>query len=143
MVDRDADDVLAWKGNPETLHPAVMDRDPIDEQRTNDFATVQARRPVSAETAHGREEIRRYLPMPVPPKRKGLEAWKGLKSMGMVTLACVRNGKPTRATRYDISSWVVGVKQFARAVRSHGGSRMAVMGVWIGSAATTNHASAR
>src|SRR5580692_3645505 len=119
IVDSDADYVLALKGNQETLHQAVIDH--IDEQSKNDFATAKARRYVSEEKAHGREEIRSYIQMPVPKKLKGLEAWKGLKSIGMATLVCVRNGKETSETRYYISSLAVGVKQFARAVRSHWG----------------------
>ena len=59
--------------------------------------------------------------MPVPKDLRGLELWKGLKSIGMATLVCVRDGKETTETRYYISSLAVGVKQFAHAVRSHWG----------------------
>jgi predicted transposase YbfD/YdcC len=119
IVDREADYVLALKGNQETLHQAVIDY--IDEQRKNDFAKAKARGHLTEEKAHGREEIRSYIQMPVPKKLKGLELWKGLKSIGMATLVCVRNGKETMETRYYISSLAVRVKQFARAIRSHWG----------------------
>jgi len=39
----------------------------------------------------------------------------------MATLICVRNGKKTTERRYYISSLAMGVKQFARAIRSHWG----------------------
>jgi predicted transposase YbfD/YdcC len=42
-----------------------------------------------------------------------------LKSIGIVTSLCVRDGKETIDVRYYISSLAMGVKQFARAVRSH------------------------
>ena len=47
--------------------------------------------------------------------------WKGLKSIGMVTSRCLRDGKETVEVRYYISSLAVSVKQFARAVRGHWG----------------------
>jgi predicted transposase YbfD/YdcC len=117
IIDRGADYVLALKGNQETLHQAVIDH--IDEQSKNDFADVQARRLITNEKGHGREEIRSYIQMPVPETLRELELWKGLKSIGVATLACVRDGKETVETRYFISSLPVGVKQFAHAIRSH------------------------
>jgi predicted transposase YbfD/YdcC len=119
IIDREADYVLALKGNQETLHQAVIDY--IDEQSKNDFAKCKARRHLTEEKAHGREEIRSYVHMPVPEELKTLELWKGLKSIGMATLVCVRHGKETSETRYYISSLEVRVKQFARAIRSHWG----------------------
>jgi predicted transposase YbfD/YdcC len=70
---------------------------------------------------HGREEIRSYYQMPVPEDLAQLELWKGLKTIGMATLVCVRDGVETTDTRYYISSLEMGVKRFAHAVRSHWG----------------------
>src|SRR5205807_1800445 len=117
IVDGEADYVLALKGNQETLHQEVIDY--IDEQSKDDFAGCQARRHLTKETGHGREEIRSYVQMPVPKDLKTLGLWKGLTSIGMATLVCDRDGKETTETRYYISSLAVGVKQFARAIRSH------------------------
>ncbi len=117
IIDSKADYVLALKGNQETLHQEVIDY--VDEQSKNDFADVNARRHITEEKGHGREEIRSYIQMPVPEDLRGLELWKGLKSIGMATLVCVRDGKETIETRYFISSLAVSVKQFAHAVRSH------------------------
>ncbi len=119
IVDGEADFVLALKGNQETLHQEVINH--IDEHAKNDFADCQARRHLTQETGHGREEIRSYVQMPVPKALQTLELWKGLKSIGMATLVCVRDGKETTETRYYISSLEVRVKQFARAIRSHWG----------------------
>jgi predicted transposase YbfD/YdcC len=117
IIDSGADYVLALKGNQETLHQAVIEY--LDEQLTNDFADAQARRHQSKEKGHGREEIRSYIQMPVPETLQGLEKWKGLQSIGMATLVCVRQGEETSDTRFYISSLPVGVKRFARAIRSH------------------------
>jgi predicted transposase YbfD/YdcC len=119
IVDNGADYVLALKGNQETLHQAVIDH--VVEQSKNDFADAQARRHITQEKGHGREEIRSYIQMPVPETLRDLELWKGLKSIGMATLVCVRDGKETTDTRFFISSLPVGVKQFAHAIRSHWG----------------------
>jgi predicted transposase YbfD/YdcC len=119
IIDRGADYVLALKGNQETLHQAVIDY--IDEQIASDFADVKVRRHVTQETGHGRDERRIYMQMPVPDTLADLELWKGLKSIGVVTSVCVRDGKETVETRYYISSLAVAVKQFAHAVRSHWG----------------------
>lgn len=119
IINNEADYVFALKGNQETLHQEVIDY--VDEQSKTDFASAQARRHITKEKGHGREEIRSYIQMPVPEDLRGLELWKGLKSIGMATLVCVREEKETIETRYYISSLPVSVKQFARAVRSHWG----------------------
>lgn len=119
IIGGEADYVLALKGNQETLHREVIDY--IDERAKNDFADVAVRRHITREKGHGREEIRSYMQMPVPEGLRGLELWKGLKSIGLATLVCVRDGKETAETRYYISSLPVAVKQFARAIRSHWG----------------------
>ena len=64
IIDRDADYVLALKGNQETLHQAVIDY--IDQQLDNDFAGIDARSYMTTEKGHGREETRTYVQMPVP-----------------------------------------------------------------------------
>lgn len=117
IVDRKADYVLALKGNQETSHNLVIDY--IDKHSTNDFADIDIRRHTTTETAHGRHEIRNYFHMPVPDSLTALKLWKGLKSIGLVVSACVRDGKESIEMRYYISSLPVGVKLFAHAVRSH------------------------
>src|SRR4051795_3160697 len=112
-----ADYVLALKGNQETLHQAVIAH--IDEQLEGDLADAQEQ--VTRETGHGREETRTYLQLPAPEELPGLSLWKGLKSIGLVTSCCLRDGKETIEVRYYLSSLEVDVKQFARAVRGHWG----------------------
>jgi hypothetical protein len=47
-----------------TLHEAVIDY--LDEPSKNDFADLTARRHVTEETGHGREEMGSSIQMPVP-----------------------------------------------------------------------------
>jgi predicted transposase YbfD/YdcC len=112
-----ADYVLALKGNQETLHQAVIDS--IDEQLEGDLAGAQEH--VTAEKGHGREETRTYLQLAAPEELPGFLRWKGLKSIGLVTSCCLRDGKETVEVRYYISSLEVDVKRFARSVRGHWG----------------------
>lgn len=113
------DYVLAVKGNQGTLHQGVMDY--VDRQIENDFADVASRRHVTVEKGHGRKERRIAIQMPVPKDLPGCSRWAGLQTIGIVVLLCQRDGKETSEMRYFISSLAMGVKRFARAVRSHWG----------------------
>jgi len=115
IVESDADYVLALKGNQGTLHQAVIDY--VDEQMENNFADTGARRYVTEEKGHGRKETRHYVQMPAPKTLPGFSRWKGLLTIGVAMLTCLRNGKETADIRYFISSLPIGVKRFARAVR--------------------------
>jgi predicted transposase YbfD/YdcC len=117
IIEGKADYVLALKGNQETLHQAVIDY--IDEQLEGDLAN--AREHVTTEKGHGREEMRTYLQLPAPKSLPGFTLWEGLRTIGVVTSRCLRDGKETIEVRYYINSLAMGVKQFARAVRGHWG----------------------
>ena len=117
IIDREAEYVLALKANHETLHQAVIDH--IEEMLDGDMENV--REHVTIEKGHGREETRTYLQLPAPEDLPGFAQWKELKSIGIVTSQCLRDGKESIEVRYYISSLAVGVKKFAHAVRSHWG----------------------
>ena len=117
IINGEADYVLGLKGNQETLHQAVIDH--IDEKLDGDLAN--AREHVTIEKGHGREETRTYLQLPAPEDLPGFTLWKGLKSIGIVTSQCFRDGRETIEVRYFISSLAVDVKLFAHAIRSHWG----------------------
>jgi predicted transposase YbfD/YdcC len=117
IINGEADYVLALKGNHETLHQAVIDH--IDEQLDGDLANAQEH--VTTEKGHGREETRTYVQLPAPEDLPGFTLWKGLKSIGIATSHCLRDGKETIEVRYFISSLAVDVKRFAHAIRSHWG----------------------
>jgi predicted transposase YbfD/YdcC len=112
-----ADFVLALKGNQGVLHQAVIDH--IDERLEGDLAGAQEH--VTTEKGHGRQETRTYIQLPAPEGLPGFGLWKGLKSVGLVTSCCLRDGEETIEARYYISSLEVDVKQFARGVRGHWG----------------------
>jgi predicted transposase YbfD/YdcC len=115
IVEGKADYVLALKGNHETLQQAVIAY--IDKQLEGDLTNAQEH--VTTEKKHGREETRTYLQLPAPENLPGFLQWKGLKSIGLATSHCLRDGKETIDVRYYISSLEVEVKEFARAIRGH------------------------
>ena len=119
IIDGEGDFILALKGNQGTLHDATIDY--IDEQAKTDFQGIGARRHDTWEKKHGRIERRTYIQMPAPKSLPGFANWKGLLSIGIAYLWCIRDGKETSEVRYFISSLPVKVKQFAHAVRSHWG----------------------
>ncbi len=119
IIDGGGDFVLALKGNQGTLHDATIDY--INEQTKTDFRGIGARRLDTEEKKHGRIEKRTYIQMPAPKSLPGFSNWKGLLSIGIAVLCCIRDGKETAEVRYFISSLPVKVKQFAHAVRSHWG----------------------
>ena len=119
IIDGEGDFVLALKGNQGTLHDAVIDY--CVEQTKTDFQGIGARRHDTWEKKHGRIERRTYIQMPAPKSLPGFANWKGLLSIGIAYLWCIRDGKETSEVRYFISSLPVKVKQFAHAVRSHWG----------------------
>jgi predicted transposase YbfD/YdcC len=117
VIEGGADYVLALKGNQGALHQAVIEY--IDEQLEGDLADAQEH--VTTEKGHGREETRTYLQLAAPEELPGFLRWRGLKSIGLTTSCCLRDGKETIEVRYYISSLEVDVKRFARAVRGHWG----------------------
>jgi predicted transposase YbfD/YdcC len=119
IIDEKGDYVLALKGNQGTLHDATIDY--IHEQMKTDFQGIGARRLDTWEKKHGRVERRTYIQMPAPKNLPGFANWKGLLTIGIAYLWCLRDGKETSELRYFISSLPVKVKQFAHAVRSHWG----------------------
>jgi predicted transposase YbfD/YdcC len=119
IIDGGGDYLLALKGNQGTLHDATIDY--INEQTKTAFRGIGARRHDTWEKSHGRVERRTYLQMPAPKSLPGFANWKGLLSIGIAYLWCLRDGKETAEVRYFISSLPVKVKQFAHAVRSHWG----------------------
>lgn len=119
IVDGGGDYLLALKGNQGTLHDATVDY--VQEQAKTDFRGIGARRHDTVEKNHGRIERRTYIQMPAPRSLPGFDNWKGLLSIGIAILWCIRDGKETSEVRYFISSLPVKVKQFAHSVRSHWG----------------------
>lgn len=117
IIDGGGDYVLALKGNQEKLHEATIEF--VDKHMESNFSDCGARQHMTEEIGHGRKETRHYVQMPAPKTLPGLNRWKGLLTIGVAILHCLRDGKQTVDIRYFISSLPMGVKKFAHAVRAH------------------------
>ena len=113
IISRGGDYVLALKGNQSDLLDQTRRflQDPALGGKCRSVKTVDA--------DLGRVETRHYVQCGDVEWMTKTEAWKGLKSIGMVTETREKNGEITTETRYYISSLPLGVKNFAEAVRGH------------------------
>ena len=119
IIDQSGDFVLTLKGNQGAIHQGVVEE--FDQALKDDFSSENCEQTTTEKTAHGRHEIRHYVQMEVPESLAGSDRWKGLQTIGMAMYTSVRDGRETYETRYFLSSLPLGVKCFARAVRSHWG----------------------
>lgn len=117
IVDRQADYLLALKGNQGTLHDDVQtyfqnlsdeDRPHLDHYR-------------SVDTDHGRVEVREYWCTEQIAWLDPLGKWKGLKSIGMEQTRRIIGEEESNSTRYFISSLGCDAQQQAKTVRAHWG----------------------
>ena len=59
----------------------------------------------AVDRGHGREEHRTYLQLPVPKNLPGKAAWKGLKSVGVVTSRCVGEARSRSRSATTSAAW--------------------------------------
>lgn len=118
IVEGGGDYVLALKGNQEKLHEAVCDW--VETNMADDFAGLPVSRLEERETSHGRTEHRTYYHIALPQElRAQCQAWRRLRTLGLVVRMYEQRGEQHSEVRYYLSSLRRGVKTFARAVRSH------------------------
>ena len=119
IIDGLGDYILALKGNQGNLHKAVETW--FLEQMENNFANVTVRKHEETVKGHGRIDTLTYYQFKVPPTLPGRSHWKNLRTIGVAIRVSQKGDQVTRDVRYFISSLRLGVKRFARGVRSHWG----------------------
>lgn len=117
IAEAGGDYLFVLKNNHKSLYKAVSEY--VDGHLENDFESIPVRRLVTEENAHGRDETRMYIQLPVPKTLPGRERWLNLRTIGLVIRKTIRNGKESTQVRYYISSLRLGVKRFAKVIRSH------------------------
>ena len=117
IVEAKADYVLAAKDNQPTLAQGI-DAFFVDHAQ-DDFARVEARRHVTEEKGHGRQERREHVVCRVPEHLPDGARWPKLAAIGMVFSYVLRDGKEHMACRHYILSKYLSAKKFAQAVRNH------------------------
>lgn len=119
IVAKEADYVLAVKGNQPTLHAGIIDF--FLNHIEDDFARVRVSRHETKEKGHGRVERRTYLVCDVPDDLPDAGRWEGLQRIGVAISDTVRSGKPCDDVRYYLLSRRMDARSFGAAVRSHWG----------------------
>jgi predicted transposase YbfD/YdcC len=114
---READYVLALKGNHGALHERVEGfLSSVREGRTHGFERGEQ---TSVEKEHGRIEERYFLQVAAPADLTAGGEWVGLQTVGLCEAVRELDGAVSRHRRYYLSSLAVEAEQFAEAVRGH------------------------
>jgi predicted transposase YbfD/YdcC len=127
IIAADADYVLALKGNHETVHAEVKSfLDETVAQKNSKplrpaVAVMNLAVLETVEKDHGRIETRRYYQSAELDWFADRAKWEELRSVGMVEAIREIGTQRTVERRYYLSSLVLGVETFARAVRGHWG----------------------
>ena len=117
--EKDADYVLALKGNQETLFTEVQD---LFERCLSDIPPdIALDHYETTEQAHGRSEHRRYWTTDQIECLSTKEQWTGLQSVGMVETSRTLGGETSREQRYYLLSIPSNARTFGQSVRSHWG----------------------
>ena len=117
IVDRQADYILALKGNQGTLRKDVDLF--VAEQKARDFKDTTISHSETVDGDHGRIETRAITVIHDIDWLQERHAWPGLKSVVMVESTRELSDKTERETRFYITSLVLLANQIAPLVRDH------------------------
>ncbi len=117
ILDKQADYVLALKGNQDSLHDDVALY--FEEQSACDFRDIDVDTHETVEKSHGRIETRTCRVVSDIDWLKERHDWPGLKCIIMVESRREIGDKVECERRFDIVSFVATAKRFNEVVRSH------------------------
>lgn len=119
IIAREADYILAVKGNQETLHREVVELFD-DVVRNGERAAVASKSYETTDGDHGRIEVRRVWTVDDVSWFESRARWKGLASFMMIESERTAAGKTTSERRYFISSHSgLGPQEMGRRERLH------------------------
>jgi predicted transposase YbfD/YdcC len=119
IIEKDADYVLALKGNQEQLYADVKQL--FDALLGQDIAPATLDYYETADAGHGREEVRRYWTTSALQTLRTKDQWRGLQTVGLVESERSLNGETTLEQRYYILSLANDARTFGTSVRAHWG----------------------
>jgi len=118
ICDKEADYVIAVKGNQGHLHQSIKDFFSICQ--SDNFKNIAHEHYEEVDSGHGRVEVRRYWITDVLTSINDLTSqWNGLISVGMAESERHVDGKVSKEIRYFICSIDADAKVFGNAVRKH------------------------
>jgi predicted transposase YbfD/YdcC len=119
IIDKEADYLLALKGNQETLHKDIKLF--FQDCKETNFKDTKHDFQETIEGDHGRIETRRCWAVSDIEWLEGKADWKGIKSIVMIESEREIGEKITSETRYYISSLIDNARLFSDSVRKHWG----------------------
>ena len=119
IVEKEADYVLALKGNQSTLRGDVEEF--FIEQKANEYADCKPSRHETLEKSHGRIETRTVTVVDAIDWLKARHPWAGLASIVMVESRREIAGKIESESRFYISSLAACAARVGLAIRGHWG----------------------
>lgn len=119
IVNKEADYILALKGNQGNLHKETVEF--FENAQTINFEGIEHESYVTKDKGHGREEIREYRMVRDIDWLRSKNEWTKLESIGMVISKRIIDKNIATDVRYYISSLEKGIQEFANGVRSHWG----------------------
>jgi predicted transposase YbfD/YdcC len=124
ILEKDADYVLALKGNQDHLYDDVKQL--FDQLLTQDLPSAQLDYYETTDVGHGRSEVRRYWTTSLLQTLRTKDHWHGLQTVGMVEAERSLNGETTTDRRYYILSLPNNARTFGTSIRAHWGIENAV-----------------
>lgn len=120
IVEKEADYVLALKGNQGTLRADVEEF--FTEQKANEYADCTPSRHETLEKSHGRIETRTVTVVGAIDWLTERHPWAGLAGIVMVESEReIIGGKSERESRFYITSLTASAERIAQAIRGHWG----------------------
>ena len=119
IVERGGDYVLTVKDNQPQLLEDIQDC--FSKALENDFRGWDHDTWKTQERGHGRHQTRCYTILRDPEGIRHVEAWEGLRVIGMCCSECIVQGKTSEEVRFFIGSKKAGAKTYGKALRNHWG----------------------
>lgn len=120
IIEKEADYILAVKGNQEKLEEAI--KNTFDEAIKKDFEDMKHSTNQTVDEKHGRTEVRTCYVLPILYLLGAEEfknKWKNLKSIILIISERTIDGKTTVEHRFYISSLKKSAKIISSAIRKH------------------------
>jgi len=119
IIDKEGDYLFSLKGNQGSLHDDVKLY--FEDCIVNDFKNIPHSFHETVDGDHGRIETRKFWVISDIDWLDAKEAWKGLKTIGMVESERQVGNETSKEKRFFISSLDSDAESFGKAVRQHWG----------------------
>ena len=117
IIEKEADYVLAVKGNQENLYREISEY--LNDREILENIKKSGGYKRTIEKSHGQTEIREYYQTKQIKWMQEKERWKNLETIGCIVKTIQRKNETVTETRYYISSLKEDIELFSKCVRQH------------------------